>query len=124
MYDNNNSYFNNDGYVRTSIFQMELRNIDPKNTTTLGTKVEFMIPKAADLLGLVDLLVEFTLNDIDVFPSDMISGSSAFVCWVESLGYAKIDMITLEIGLNNIEEITSDQLYLQIELMHDDKKRF
>ena len=46
LYDNTRSYFTNVGYVRTSNFQMELRDIDPQNTASLGGTVNFVIPKA------------------------------------------------------------------------------
>ena len=41
LYDNTRSYFTNVGYVRTSNFQMELRDIDPQNTASLGGTVNF-----------------------------------------------------------------------------------
>ena len=67
LYDNTRSYFTNVGYVRTSNFQMELRDIDPQNTASLGGTVNFVIPKAADLLGPCDLMVEF--NKVSAGPT-------------------------------------------------------
>lgn len=58
-------------YVRRRNFQHELCDIDPQITATSGSEVEFIIPKAGDLLGLVDLLVEFTQNEEGMFPSDV-----------------------------------------------------
>jgi len=48
LYDNSRSYFTNVGYVRTSNFQVEYRDIDPQNAAMLGSTVNFVIPKAAD----------------------------------------------------------------------------
>ena len=59
LYDPSRSLFTNVGYVRTSNFQMELRDINPQNTANLGATVNFIIPKIGDLLGPLDLLVEF-----------------------------------------------------------------
>ena len=59
LFDNTRSYFTNVGYTRTSNFQMELRDVDAQNTPNLGGTANFVIPKAADLLGPVDLMVEF-----------------------------------------------------------------
>ena len=61
LYDNTRSYFTNVGYVRTSNFQMELRDVPSQNTAALGSTVHYVIPKSADLLGPVDLLVEFSI---------------------------------------------------------------
>ena len=58
LFDNTRSYFTNVGYVRTSNFQMELRDVDPQNNANLGGTVNFVIPKAADLLGPVDLMIK------------------------------------------------------------------
>ena len=33
--------------------------VDPQNSANLGGTVNFVIPKAADLLGPVDLMIEF-----------------------------------------------------------------
>ena len=54
LYDNTRSYFTNVGYVRTSNFQVEYRDTDSQNTANFGTTVQYVIPKAADLLGPVD----------------------------------------------------------------------
>jgi hypothetical protein len=58
LYDNTRSYFTNVGYVRTSNFQIEYRDVDAQNQAQLGTTVQYVIPKAADLLGPVDLVCE------------------------------------------------------------------
>ena len=60
LYDNSKSYFTNVGYVRTSNFQQEFTDVTPTGTPAFGSSIQFVIPKAADLLGPVDLRV--TLN--------------------------------------------------------------
>ena len=44
LYDNTRSYFTNVGYVRTSNFQMELRDVPSQNTAALGSTVHYVIP--------------------------------------------------------------------------------
>ena len=39
LYDNTRSYFTNVGYVRTSNFQMELRDVPAVNNAALGSRV-------------------------------------------------------------------------------------
>ena len=44
LYDNSKSYFTNVGYVRTSNFQMELRDISSQNNAALGQTVQLTLP--------------------------------------------------------------------------------
>jgi len=85
LYDNTRSYFTNVGYVRTSNFQMELRDVDAQSSgTNLGTTAQFVIPKAADLLGPVDLMVDFNASatNLGANTSDVPAGGS---CWADCL---------------------------------------
>jgi hypothetical protein len=117
LYDNTKSYFTNTGYQRTSNFQVEYRDIDPQNSgKQLGTTVQFVIPKAADLLGCTDLMVDF--NEVN----SRVEGAVA--SWVECLGYAMIEKVVFSIGPNDIETITGEQLYIQNELMRGNNSRF
>lgn len=116
LYDNSRSYFTNVGYVRTSNFQMELRDVDPQNTATLGSTVQFVIPKSGDLLGPCDLMVDFN-------PCTGGTGANQWAAWVENVGYAMIDRITFSVGSNEIETITGDQLNIMNELMKNDEHR-
>ena len=61
LYDNNRSFFASTGYVRTSNFQMEYRDIDSQNTVNWNSKTTFVIPHAGDLLGNLDAMI--TLSD-------------------------------------------------------------
>ena len=149
LYDNSRSYFTNVGYSRTSNFQIEYIDVDPQNTPSLGATMQFVIPKSADLLGCCDLQIEFdkvrswtptkgSMNQTLADPSGtnsitsgnagdystLTAGQSAFVGWVESLGYAMIDRIVFSVGSHDIETITGDQLYITNELMRDDDHRF
>jgi len=122
LYDNTRSYFTNVGYVRTSNFQTELRDVDPQNSATLGSTVQFVIPKAADLLGPVDLRLKFTTAD--ALTGSPGANGSKFAGWVEALGCAMIDKIVFSVGSHDIETITGDQLYITNELMRGDEHRF
>lgn len=127
LYDNTRSYFTNVGYVRTSNFQTEFRDVDPQNTATLGSTVQFIIPKAADLLGPCDLMIDFTKTELSA--SSTMGGTlgdkeSIWAGWVESLGFAIIDRIVFSVGSHDIETITGDQLYITNELMRGNEHRF
>ena len=85
LYDNTRSYFTNVGYVRTSNFQTELRDVDPQNTASFGSTVQFVIPKAADLMGAVDLMVDFKTLAANGF-GGVAANKAVYLAWVESLG--------------------------------------
>jgi hypothetical protein len=124
LYDNTRSYFTNVGYVRTSNFQTELRDVDSQNTATFGSTVQFVIPKAADLMGPVDLLVDFDTLTQTTDLGTIATSKTVFLSWVESLGFAMIDKVTFSVGSHDIETITGDQMYIQNELMRGDEHRF
>ena len=117
LYDNTRSYFTNVGYVRTSNFQLELRDIDAQNSTTnFGSTVQFVIPKAADLLGPCDLL-------LNIKAATGGAADDTYAAWVDALGLAMIDRITFSVGSHDIETITGDQLNIVNELMRSDEQR-
>lgn len=118
LYDNSRSYFTNVGYVRTSNFQMELRDVDSQNTAKLGATVQFVIPKAADLLGPVDLMLNFSKS---TQPSSARTGRAS---WLKKIGFACIEQITFSVGSHDIEKISGDQLDIINELMRDDESRY
>lgn len=120
LFDNTRSYFTNVGYVRTSNFQMELRDVDSQNSANLGGTVNFVIPKAADLLGPVDLCVEFAQADT----TSNAPGTDCFWGWVESVGYAMIEKITFSVGSHDVEVLTGDHLNIMNELMRSDSNRY
>ena len=122
LYDNTRSYFTNVGYVRTSNFQMELRDVPSQNTAALGSTVHYVIPKSADLLGPVDLLVEFHQAIDQKTSSNVTAGNWA--AWVETLGYAMIDTMTFSVGSHDVETITGDQMNIINELMKGDQQRY
>ena len=136
LYDNSKSFFNPLTYQRTSNFQMELKDVTSNTSSqpTFGGTQRFVIPKAADLLGPVDLLVElehddFTKGDLmsTYKAADAVSASddsaNAIVGLVEAFGYAMIDTIEFKVGLSSVETITGDQLYIMNELYKDDDHR-
>ena len=116
--DNTRSYFTNVGYVRTSNFQMELRDIDPQNTANLGGTVNFVIPKAADLIGPCDLMIKFNTPHED---SKYDADSGRFIGWVESLGYAMIEKVVLSVGNHDVETLTGEHLNIMNELMRKER---
>lgn len=118
LYDNTRSYFTNVGYVRTSNFQMELRDVPATNSAALGSRVDFIIPKSADLLGPIDLMVD--LNAASA-PSGTHTGN--YSAWVESLGYAMIEEMSFQIGSHTVETISGDQMNIINELMKGDTQR-
>jgi len=117
LYDNSRSYFTNVGYVRTSNFQMELRDVDSQNQAKLGSTVQFVIPKAADLLGPVDLLLTTTVPTAG-------AESGHHSSWVKKFGFACIEQITFSVGSHDIEKISGEQLDIINELMRDDESRY
>ena len=121
LYDNTRSYFTNVGYVRTSNFQMELRDVQPVSQAQFGSRVDYVIPKSADLLGPIDLIV-------DLNPAEAVTGTTAAIignysAWVESLGYAMIEEMSFMIGSHTVEKITGDQMNIMNELMKGDNQR-
>lgn len=124
LFDNTRSYFTNVGYVRTSNFQMELRDVDAQNTPTLGGTVNFVIPKAADLLGPTDLCIEFDKAGNYPGSADGTTNTGEIWGWVESVGFAMIDKITFSVGSHDVETLTGDHLNIMNELMRDDKHRY
>ena len=129
LYDNSRSYFTNVGYVRTSNFQVEYRDVEPQNSAQLGSTVQYVIPKAADLLGPVDLCVDLAppsdwkTTAGDTVASKMEEGKQAWAQWVDEVGFAMIDKVTFSVGSNDIETITGEQLQLKNELMTSDEMR-
>ena len=118
LYDNTRSYFTNVGYVRTSNFQMELRDVPAVNNAAFGSSVSYIIPKSADLLGPVDLIVDIAQA---VMPTGVQEGN--YAAWVESLGYAMIDEMSFNIGSHQVEKISGDQMNIMNELMKGDTQR-
>ncbi len=117
LYDNTRSYFTNVGYVRTSNFQVELRDIEAQNNANLGSTAQYVIPKAADLLGPLDLIAEFNPADTESLPND------CHAAWVETIGYAMLEKITFSIGSNDVETIEGDHLNIINELMRSETQR-
>ena len=121
LFDNTRSYFTNVAYARTSNFQMELRDVDAQNTANLGGTVNFVIPKAADLLGPVDLMIQFAQTETNA-PGAAAAGK--FWGWVESIGYAMIEKVTFSVGSHDVETITGEHLNIMNELMRADTHRY
>ena len=128
LFDNTKSYFTNVGYQRTSNFQMQLRDVDPQNTANFGQTVQFIIPKAADLLGPVDLEIEFNSvakpSTTGTLATDMPAGHAQMWGWVDNVGYAMIEKITFAVGSHDVETLTGDSLNIINELMRSGHSRY
>lgn len=126
LYCADRSYFTNTGYTCTTNFQTEFRDVDPVSTAKLGGTARFIIPKAADLLGSVDLLADVNAatggGTVGGTPTPTKNSSASY--WVNKLGYAMIEKITMTIGSNLIEEITGEQLDIINEVMREGKDKF
>ena len=124
LYDNTRSYFTNIGYTRTSNFQAELRDVPPQNAATFGSTVQFVIPKAADLMGCCDLMLDLKATTGTDNLGTIGNDKKVFLSWVEALGFAMIDKVTFSVGSHDIETVTGDQMYITNELMRSDEQRF
>ena len=121
LYDNTRSYFTNVGYVRTSNFQVEYRDVDSQNTAALGSTVQFVIPKAADLLGPLDLTMDLEIPDEGRPAAGILCRQ--FAQLVDEVGFAIIEKATFSVGSNEIEVITGEQMQIKNELMTSDSQR-
>jgi hypothetical protein len=125
LFDNSKSYFTNVGYQRTSNFQMQLRDIDPQNAANFGQTVSFIIPKAADLLGPVDLVIEFNKVEVpDLSQWGATAGQAQAWGWVDNVGYAMIEKITFSVGSHDVETLTGESLNIINELMRNGNNRY
>ena len=128
LFDNTKSYFTNVGYQRTSNFQMELRDVDPQNSANFGQTVSFIIPKAADLLGPLDLMIDFNQVPVPLttgaLPTSLTGGQAQMWGWVDNVGYAMIEKITFSIGSHDVETMTGESLNIINELMRSGSSRY
>ena len=128
LFDNTKSYFTNVGYQRTSNFQMELRDVDPQNTANFGQTVSFIIPKAADLLGPIDLLINFNSvpkpSTTTGVVTSLKAGQAQMWGWVDNVGYAMIEKITFSVGSHDVETLTGESLNIINELMRSGSSRY
>jgi hypothetical protein len=128
LFDNTKSYFTNVGYQRTSNFQMELRDVDPQNASNFGQTVSFIIPKAADLLGPIDLMINFNQVPVPLttgtLPSSLAPGQAQMWGWVDNVGYAMIEKITFSVGSHDVETLTGESLNIINELMRSGSSRY
>jgi len=128
LYDNSRSYFTNVGYVRTSNFQVEYKTVEPQNEPNWGGTFSFVIPKAADLLGPVDLQMELKCSNsgfsgLATNTAALADNTRAWSEYVDEVGLAMIEKVTFSVGSNDIESITGEQLHLMNELMTSDEMR-
>lgn len=123
LYDNSRSYFTNQGYSRTSNFQVELKDLNSTSQAGWGQSIRFPITKSGDLLGPCDLLMNFTHTELEAAMGSTYVTNDCSVAWVEALGFAMIRRVKFEVGTMTVEEISGDQMYIQNELMKDQHHR-
>ena len=128
LYDNSRSYFSNVGYVRTSNFQIEYKDVEPQSAAGWGRATSFIIPKAADLLGPLDLIVDIPEVTADeatrLFSGSLAANDVAYAQWVDELGFAMLDKVTFSVGPTEVETITGEQMRIKNELMTSDEMRY
>lgn len=110
LLDASRSQFTNGGYVRVADHAIEYKDIDSHITPNLGSTLEFIVPKAGDLLGPCDLMLEFNQPDSS-------HAADTYSAWVESIGYAMIDEIVFTVGSHRVEVLSGDHLNILNELM-------
>ena len=114
LIDAQKSYFTHQPWVPSSNFVRELKDIEPTNVANFGTTVFFTIDRAGDLLGNLDLELDFS-----VAPS---SDADLHRYLVDGFGYAMVDNIKFSIGHHKIQEHSGEWLYLQNALTKKDEK--
>lgn len=105
------SLFAEIGYPRCANHTSEIVDVQPQSNPTLGSRMEFVIPKSGDLLGEIDLVVSLPNNSHS--PNDNQLGSQ----YVDGLGYALVEKVVFSVGSNTIEEIPGEWLFIENELM-------
>ena len=113
------SIFTHAGYSRVAPYELEVRDLQAHSGgANLGATAQFIIPKAADLLGPVDLMIEF--NKVTSTSAGSLAANEAWG-WVDSLGYAMIEKLTFLVGSHEVEVLRGEELNLINELMTTDR---
>jgi len=123
LFSNDHSFFQHTGYTRTSNFAQTYLDTPCKGgTCQLGTTATFELTKEGDLLGATDLMIR-------VMPPENLEFNGANdekwgVAWVENLGYAMLERITLTIGNGGeVEVLSGEILNIQNEMFKDSGNR-
>jgi len=123
LFSNDHSFFQHTGYTRTSNFAQTYLDTPCKGgTCQLGTTATFELTKEGDLLGATDLMIR-------VMPPENLefngaNGEKWGVAWVENLGYAMLERITLTIGNGGeVEVLSGEILNIQNEMFKDSGNR-
>jgi hypothetical protein len=103
-------------YRRYTNFSVESCRIDFDGATDFGKLIVATIPRKGDLLN--TLVLEVSLPKIPQSNKDVIDTS-----WVNGIGHAMIDYISLEIGGKEIDRQYGEFLHLMAELQVDQSKR-
>lgn len=124
LFSADRSLYTHTGYSTSTNFALEYRDVDPVSQAKLNSTARFVIPKAADLLGTVDLLADLmpATAGCTAHGTPGTDVSSAWY-WVNKVGFAMIDKVTMFIGPNELESLTGEQLDLMNELYRDGKDK-
>ena len=87
--------------------------------------MQYVIPKAADLLGPVDLVCELDCESKTSADTTKVSAAKdlEWAAWVDEVGFAMIEKVTFSVGSNDIETVTGEQMQIINELMKSDETR-
>ena len=103
-------------YRRYTNFSVESCRIDFDGATDFGKLIVATIPRKGDLLN--TLVLEVSLPKMPQSSKDVIDTS-----WVNGIGHAMIDYLSLEIGGKEIDRQYGEFLHLMAELQVDESKR-
>ena len=103
-------------YRRHTNFAMESCRIDFDGSTDFGKVIVATIPRKGDLLN--TLIIEVSLPMISQTSPGVVDTS-----WVNGIGHAMIDYISLEIGGKEIDRQYGEFLHIMAELQVDASKR-
>lgn len=102
-------------YKRATVFAQELVQVDFQNSAQLGSRVTATIPRNGDLLSDVYLVVQLpTLANTAVNANAVDSGN--YNSWVNKVGYAMIQDVSLEIGGQVYDKHTGEYFDIMDEL--------
>lgn len=99
-------------YPRHSPFAMEPKEIDPSaGQVDFGRKVTFDLDRVADLVWQLYLVADITALNGAATVVDPINGD-ANESWVDDLGRAMIERVSMDIGGHEIDEMTGEFLHI------------
>jgi hypothetical protein len=103
-------------YPRHSPFAMEPKDVEPSaGQVDFGRKVTFDLDRVADLVWQLYLVAEITALNGAATVVDAVNGD-ANESWVDDLGRAMIERVSMDVGGHEIDELTGEYLHAWEEL--------